>query len=108
MSMAARFPPGPSARQTAVVSPQPEMAVSGVRAPWETDETNSDCIFSVWLILTDILLMVSGQLSDFVVNLPLNLNAGVGARRDALGRRCNFRDWVQNRSDEEVAAEQDK
>ena len=43
------------------VSPQPEMAVSGVRSSCETEEMNSDCVFSDWLILTDMSLMVSAS-----------------------------------------------
>ena len=40
------------------VSLQPEMAVSGVRSSWETEEMNSLCIFSVRAIWVDISLMV--------------------------------------------------
>ena len=43
------------------VSPQPVMAVRGVRSSWDTEETNSACIFSVWAILADISLMVSAS-----------------------------------------------
>ena len=41
------------------VSPQPLMAVRGVRSSWDTEEMNSVCIFSLWLIFRDILLMLS-------------------------------------------------
>ena len=44
---------------TLSVSAQPLMAVSGVRSSWETDEMNSCCIFSAWLIFIDISLMLS-------------------------------------------------
>ena len=40
------------------VSPQPEMAVSGVRSSCDTEEMNSVCVFSACPILTDISLMV--------------------------------------------------
>ena len=35
------------------------MAVSGVRSSWDTEEMNSDSIFSLWLIFRDISLMLS-------------------------------------------------
>ena len=41
------------------VSPQPLMAVSGVRSSWDTEEINSDSIFSLWLIFRDISLILS-------------------------------------------------
>ena len=41
------------------VSAQPLMAVSGVRSSCETDEINSCWIFSAWLILSDMSLMLS-------------------------------------------------
>ena len=41
------------------VSPQPVMAVRGVRSSWETEEMNSVCIFSLWLIFSDMSLMLS-------------------------------------------------
>ena len=43
------------------VSPQPEIAVSGVRSSWETDDMNSDCVFSDCPILTDMSLIVSAS-----------------------------------------------
>ena len=43
------------------VSLQPLMTVRGVRSSWESWEINSACIFSFWLILTDISLMVSAK-----------------------------------------------
>ena len=41
------------------VSPQPLMAVRGVRSSWDTEEMNSDFIFSLWLIFRDMSLMLS-------------------------------------------------
>ena len=41
------------------VSPQPLMAVRGVRSSWETEEINSDLIFSLLLIWEDMLLIAS-------------------------------------------------
>ena len=35
------------------------MAVRGVRSSWETEEMNSVCIFSLWLIFSDMSLMLS-------------------------------------------------
>ena len=35
------------------------MAVRGVRSSWDTEEMNSDFIFSFWPILRDISLMLS-------------------------------------------------
>lgn len=49
-------PPAPR-----IVSAQPEMAVSGVRSSCETEEMNSDCVFSDWLILADMSLIVSAS-----------------------------------------------
>ena len=43
----------------AVVSAQPLMAVRGVRSSWETEEINSDWVFSDCLIFMDMSLMVS-------------------------------------------------
>ena len=42
-----------------IVSPQPLMAVRGVRSSWETEEMNSVCIFSFWLSFRDMVLMFS-------------------------------------------------
>ena len=42
-----------------MVSPQPLMAVRGVRSSWETEEMNSLFIFSFWLIFRDMSLMLS-------------------------------------------------
>ena len=41
------------------VSPQPLIAVSGVRSSWETEEINSLFIRSFWLILSDMSLIAS-------------------------------------------------
>ena len=43
------------------VSLQPLIAVRGVRSSWETEDINSDCIRSDWLILLDISLIVSAN-----------------------------------------------
>ena len=42
-----------------MVSPQPLMAVRGVRSSWETEEMNSLFIFSFWPIFSDMSLMLS-------------------------------------------------
>ena len=41
------------------VSPQPLMAVSGVRSSWDTEEMNSDFIRSLSPIFRDMSLMLS-------------------------------------------------
>ena len=42
-----------------MVSAQPLIAVRGVRSSWDTDDINSFFIFSLWLIFSDMSLMVS-------------------------------------------------
>ena len=42
-----------------MVSAQPLMAVRGVRSSWDTDEMNSDWVFSDWRIFRDMSLMAS-------------------------------------------------
>ena len=53
-----RFVSGSRSPEASSVSPQPEIAVSGVRSSCETEEMNSDCVFSACPILTDISLIV--------------------------------------------------
>ena len=59
MRMPRRIWAGSSVVSSRIVSPQPLMAVRGVRSSWDTEEMNSDFIFSFWPILRDISLMLS-------------------------------------------------
>ena len=59
MRMPRRVWAGSDTGSTISVSPQPLMAVRGVRSSWETEEMNSDFIFSFWLIFMDMSLMLS-------------------------------------------------
>ena len=52
---------GASSPAPRMVSAQPEMAVSGVRSSCETEEMNSDCVFSACPIFIDMSLMVSAS-----------------------------------------------
>ena len=61
MTMPRRVSAGSIWSAERMVSPQPVMAVRGVRSSWDTEEINSDCIFSDWAILADMSLMVSAS-----------------------------------------------
>ena len=107
MSIPRRVSTGSICSADRSVSPQPAMAVSGVRSSWETEETNSDCICPFWLILLDISLIVIRQLADLVVIFLLNLDT-VAPGGDALGRRRDIQHRVQDRADEEFVAQQNQ
>ena len=59
MRMPRRICTGSWVGSARMVSPQPLMAVRGVRNSWETEEMNSVFIFSFWPIFRDIWLMLS-------------------------------------------------
>ena len=59
MSMPFRTSSGFFSSPLWMVSAQPVMAVRGVRSSWETEEMNSDWVFSDCLIFRDMSLMVS-------------------------------------------------
>ena len=72
-------------RLPAASSPQPLIAVSGVRSSWDTEEMNSDFICSLSPILQGHIVDVVHQLAHFVGVLVGYLHA-VAAAGDTLGR----------------------
>ncbi len=83
------------------VSPQPEMAVSGVRSSCDTEEMNSVCVFRL-TNLDGHIIDGTDQLADLVVILAGDLHT-VGAGGNALGRRVDLPHGHQNRLDKQAA-----